>query len=187
VRLFIAVNVADYIRTSLHAAADPLRRALPGARWVAEELLHLTIKFIGEQDKDKVPQFTGIVEDVAAGFREIPYAIGGIGAFPTTSRPSVVWVGVQGDAKLELLSHDVESRCAVLGVPLDGRPFRPHITLGRVKHSTRHARDEFEKVRERIVFSAETAVTSLDLMVSEQLEGRLRYRLLHAAALRPAE
>jgi 2'-5' RNA ligase len=185
VRLFIAVNIADYIRTSLHAATDPLRNALPGARWVAEELIHLTIKFIGEQDQDKVPRFANAMDRVAGGFREIPFTIGGFGAFPSLTRPSVVWVGVHGDAKLELLSHDVEGACAEIGVPLDGRPFRPHITLGRVKRGTRIRPGALERAFGGISFHAESAVASLDLMLSEQNAGRLRYRLLHAAALRP--
>ena len=60
-------------------------------------------------------------------------AIGGLGAFPNLRAPRVVWLGVAADAKLELLHHDIESVCGGLGYEVDGRAFRPHITLGRAR------------------------------------------------------
>ncbi len=130
-RLFLALNIPADVRRRSFEATDALRVARPDVRWVPEGHLHLTLKFLGEQDDALVPLIATAMDRVAAGTRPLDLAVGRVGAFPTLQRPRVVYLTVAPDPKLELLHHDVELACAALALPIEGKPFRPHITIGR--------------------------------------------------------
>jgi RNA 2',3'-cyclic 3'-phosphodiesterase len=174
-RLFLALNIEAEARRRCYSATAQLRAAAPGVRWVDEGKLHLTLKFLGEQPESLVAQLSTALDGAAERSRAMDLSIGTIGAFPNFRRPRVVWLGVSPDPKLELLHHDVEVACETLGLAVDGRPFRPHITLGRVDGTERTLREAAKGVKVR----AMSAVSSIDLMLS----AGGRYRVLHAAPL----
>jgi RNA 2',3'-cyclic 3'-phosphodiesterase len=177
VRLFLALNIEPEVRRRCHAATQPLRAAGPDVRWVDESKLHLTLKFLGEQPESIVAPLSAALDKAAGQSRELDLALSAIGAFPNFRRPRVVWLGVAPDPKLELLHHDIEVTCETLGFSVDGRPFRPHVTLGRVeKDDGRALREAARGLRLREV----SQVRSVDVMVS----AGGTYRVLHAAALR---
>jgi RNA 2',3'-cyclic 3'-phosphodiesterase len=176
-RLFLALNLDPEVRRRCYAATQALRAAGPDVRWVDETKLHLTLKFLGEQPESLVPPLSAALDKAASQSRELDLELGAIGAFPNFRRPRIVWLGVAPDPKLELLHHDVEVACETLGLSVDGRPFRPHVTLGRVEKNDGALRQAARGMKIRDV----SAVSSVDLMLS----AGGRYRVLHAAALRP--
>ncbi len=94
-------------------------------------------------------------------------------------------MGVANDPRLELLHHDIELACEQLGFELEGRPFRPHLTLARVKHGLpEHRLRELSRAAKRIDFRSEFIVRSLDLMRSEPSQAGPTYSTLVSAALR---
>jgi len=186
VRLFIAINLPADVRRLAHAAAAPLREAAPHAHWVAEENLHLTLKFLGEVPEDAGPAIAAAVGAASARHRRTEIELRDFGTFPNPRRPRVVWAGVLPDPRLELLQHDVEVACEGLGFEVEGRPFRPHVTLGRVK-LTALAEDNralARAVRSARLHAACTA-ESVDLMRSEPSRDRPRYSVLAALPLIP--
>ena len=184
-RLFLAINLDLGVRRSLVEATAPLRTAAPTLSWVDETRLHLTLKFLGEQSEDVVPRVAASVSEVAERHKQFTIKLSDVGAFPNFRRARVVWMGIERDPRLELLQHDVEVACQELGFELDGRAFRPHLTLARVKDRT-----EVEELRrlsrasKRIDFEEETGVESIDLMLSKPEHAAVRYQRLHAAPLR---
>lgn len=175
------------MRRRCYESTAPLRAVRPDLRWVAEEQLHLTLKFIGEQPDALVPRLADVVDGIAARSRELDLAIGAVGAFPTFRRARVVYLAVDPDPKLELLHHDAELSCAALDLPIEGRPFRPHVTIGRERDDADDAsRRALRQAARQVRVHADAAVGSVDLMVSEPAEGGRRHRLLHAAPLRAA-
>jgi len=182
VRLFIAINFPASLRTNLHEATKPLRDAAPTAKWVDTDRLHLTIKFLGGQPENTVAPLVDALRAVGKRFDPIALELGGLGAFPNLRRPRVVWMGVKGDPKLELLHHDVETSCGVLGFEVEGRPFRPHLTLARAGDPRIDAM-ALMRAAKTVDFSEEVMIDSLDLMVSEHVEGKPRYRLVGSATL----
>ena len=185
-RLFLAINFAPEVRHAIAEASAPLRAAAPDLSWIREPQLHLTVKFLGEQSEELAPKIAEAMNSVGARNRVVDVEIGGIGAFPNFRRPRVVWIGVSPEPKLELLHHDVESACESLGLPLDGKPFRPHLTLARVK--PRAAKSDVLKnlarVAKAVSFTEEVVITSIDLMESELTTVGSRYRLLASSPLR---
>lgn len=186
-RLFLAINLPAEVRQAIATeVAAPLQAVAPQLSWVREAALHLTVKFLGEQPPEMVSKLTESLRIVSERNKVIEVAVGGVGAFPNFRRPRVVWVGVTPDPKLELLHHDVESACEAVGLPLDGRPFRPHLTLARVKpraadaitlRRLAHAADDVAHVEEVLI-------SSVDLMQSEPTAAGSRYRLLASTPLR---
>jgi len=185
VRLFLAINLDHQLRQEVHDATAPLREALPAAKWVAAPRLHLTLKFLGEQPEEIAMRIADAMTKVAARHRELAIVLGGVGAFPNLRRPRTVWMGVHPEPRLELLHHDIEVACEALGHELEGRPFRPHLTLARVRE--RPNGDEpraLSRAARRVDFEGEVPVRSIDLMSSELSANGPEYRLIAAAALR---
>lgn len=183
-RLFFAIELDDEIRVALHQAVAPLRAGEPDLAWVRPEKLHLTMKFIGDADEADVERLGGAAEAVAARHRPFELTIGGVGAFPNFRRARVVWMGVAGDAKLELLHHDLELACSDAGFEVEGRPFRPHITLARVRSPlTLDRARPFARAARRVAYAASDEVRGLTLLQSGPGSTGTGYRRVFAAPL----
>ena len=128
-RMFVAIDLPEEIKLAINSLHCPL----PGAKWVAEEQIHLTLRFIGDVDdallKMIVASLSGIV---AAPFS---LAIQGVGCFPPKRDPRVLWVGVAGSSALLGLQRDIEMALVRNGLEPEGRPFFPHITIARLKET----------------------------------------------------
>jgi 2'-5' RNA ligase len=138
-RLFVAIDLSDDQRTEAARAADALQRTLEEAqapravRWVAAPQLHLTLRFIGEID-DAVG--ARLVEALAPALSvpSFPLALGRPGVFPGPGRPRVIWIGLADGIEGASASRDaIEKRLRELGLPQEERPFRAHLTIGRVR------------------------------------------------------
>ena len=185
-RLFLAINLAPETRDAIVEAAEPLREAAPGLPWVPAEKLHLTVKFLGEQPEDIAPAVAAAMRGVATRNRVVDVELGGVGAFPNFRRPRVVWLGVSPEPKLELLHHDVESSCGALGIPVEGRPFRPHLTLARVRPRSIDpaALRRLSHAARRVEYVEEIVIDTIDLMESELTTHGAKYRLIESLPLR---
>lgn len=186
-RLFLAVEFEPGLRRALREATAPLRGLLPDAGWVAEDRLHLTLKFLGEQPETLIQPLTASVREIAGRHWPVPMQLGGLGAFPSLRRPRVIWVGIAPTPKLELLQHDVEEACSALGVEVEGKPFRPHLTIGRLRGTEdREAIRKLAQAAREIRFRADTLVSTLELVHSTLTAAGPHYARLTAAPLRSA-
>ncbi len=135
-RVFIAVDIEDPLVVSrLERLKDAVAATGVPVKLVETENLHLTIRFIGE-----VPR--GLVEEIRESvlsrlsFEPFEMELVGLGAFPSPSRPRVVWVGVgRGAEELRRIREEVERGLRRLGVRPEAQEFHPHVTLARVKGS----------------------------------------------------
>ena len=184
-RLFVAINLPAEARREVAQAIEPLRAAAPELAWVREHLVHLTLKFLGEQPAEMVSRLQEALSDVAAHHRELIMDLHGIGAFPNFRRARVVWLGIEPEGRLELLHHDLEVACEQLGFEVEGRPFRPHLTLARVKHALAEpAARALAKAAKAVDFQSEVVVRAIDLMQSELSSAGSTYATLVSAPLR---
>lgn len=184
-RLFLAINLDPAVRRAVIDATAELRAAAPTLNWMDESRVHLTLKFLGEQEVSVAPPLAEALDRVAYRHRRFTMRISDVGAFPNFRRARVVWMGVDRDSRLELLHHDVEVACDTLGFELEGRAFRPHLTLARVREHT--AEDELRRLSrasKRVAFEYESAVDAIDLMRSSIGREGSRYERLHSAVLR---
>ncbi|RMF80867.1 MAG: RNA 2',3'-cyclic phosphodiesterase [Nitrospirae bacterium] len=127
VRLFVAIDLPEPVRERLAALCS----GVPGARWVAPEQFHLTLRFIGEVAEDRFREIAAALP--AAAGPPFSLALDGLGFFPPRGRPRVLWAGVAASEPLLALRTRVESALAAVGVEREGRRFAPHVTLARLK------------------------------------------------------
>jgi RNA 2',3'-cyclic 3'-phosphodiesterase len=136
-RLFIAVPLP------VNAAAEAARvlRELAGldwpVRWVKEDGLHVSLKFFGEVTTDRVEAIEEMVEFALQGMHPMELIPLRGDAFPSRQHPKVLRLEVQSGPELELLQDRLERGGEQIGYAPEGRPFRPHITLGRVREGQR--------------------------------------------------
>ena len=183
-RLFLALELPPATADEIDAAVAPLRAAAPELAWVPVRKLHLTLKFLGEGDDARLAALVQVIERIAAQHRPFEMTVAGVGAFPNFRRPRVVWMGVESEPRLELLHHDVEVEAAGVGYELEGRPFRPHLTLARAREplSTERTRALASAAR-AISYSTTAFVDGLTLFDSAARGSGAHYRRLHAATL----
>ncbi len=175
-RLFIAVNLPQQVRRGMWEAAESLRARSYPIRWVPPDSLHLTLKFLGEVAAEREEEIVGGIRRAVKGTKPFTLPIAGFGAFPSPVRPRVVWVGCEGVPSLELLQHRVEQEMDRLGFPVEGRPFHPHLTLGRVKRGVKQQTlAGFAADLGPLEYAAEVLVESVDLMQSELMRDGARY------------
>jgi len=183
-RIFLAINLPAAERRAIHDATSPLREAAAGVAWVAEEKLHLTLKFLGGLPAASVEALRGALAPALAAAPVPSLAVGGLGAFPDLRAPRVVWLGVEADAKLELLHHDIESVCGGLGYEVEGRAFRPHITLGRARDGvTPAAARALEAAARGVHHRARLGAASVEIMESSAAARGSVYRVVASLPL----
>jgi RNA 2',3'-cyclic 3'-phosphodiesterase len=188
-RLFVAINFTSKDRQRMGRASRKMREADLPVRWVDPDQIHLTLKFLGEVRPERVAPVRAAVARVASKTQPFTMNMGGSGAFPTTRRPKVIWLGAEASPELRCLKHDLEWELAPLGFEREVRAFHPHVTLGRARPDARAGDFRgFEELVAAMDFSAEITVRSIDLMKSALSAKGARYeklltaRLGHAAA-----
>jgi 2'-5' RNA ligase len=139
IRAFFAAELAPEAREQAAKAIEALRALLGDeARWVQPEKLHLTLKFLGNVDPERLPKLAQRVAGKLAPEDAFDVELAGLGAFPSARAARVVWLGVsRGAAPLARLARKTDAAAARLGVRRERRPYRAHLTLGRLRRPAR--------------------------------------------------
>jgi len=133
-RLFLAVDMPDFVRKSAGDLVRQMNIPAQKVRWVKEENLHITLKFLGETPMEKLDAVKEGAMAAAAGFGPIGVCVEGAGVFPNKIKPRIFWLGIKGDAaSLARLAAALNAAMAKLGFESEDRPFSPHLTIGRVQ------------------------------------------------------
>lgn len=133
IRLFIAIKLPSKIIDGLKKIQDELKNGNNMVAWVKPENIHLTIKFLGDISEDKVDLIAGLLKAAIAENRSFDISVKGLGVFPTMDNPRVVWVGVEDDKNLSRIYDELENGLSAIGFKKEERPFKPHLTIGRIK------------------------------------------------------
>jgi 2'-5' RNA ligase len=136
-RLFAAVPIPDPARGQILHLLGQLRDGDWPVRWVHDEGLHMTLKFFGEVAGERLDVIIEALRFAADGAAALSLKLGPLGAFPSRSRPRILWVGIEAPSSLELLQDRIERGSEAIGFPPEGTPFQPHVTLGRVREGQR--------------------------------------------------
>ena len=139
VRAFFALELTRQAREAIVSGTEALRGVCPQAtRWVSTENLHLTLKFLGHLPEQTLPRLCRAVVPRLARTESFELELSGLGAFPSARSARVLWVGVtDGGAEIARLARGLESAAARVGVPRERRPYRGHLTVGRLSEPAR--------------------------------------------------
>ena len=140
-RLFLAVDLAISVVEQLAVLQEEMQSYIQSelpetrVRWVDAANIHLTLKFLGATDEPLIPMLTETMEELVKPLFPFEVECRSLGCFPKPQKPRILWTGLDPKSSevLSLLQQAIERDLEELGFPADPRPFRPHITLGRVK------------------------------------------------------
>ena len=111
-----------------------LAELVPEIRWTSPDNVHITLKFFGNLEPERAGAVVDAIHPVAASAPAFPVQLADWGGFPSRRRPHVLWLGLgMGSDELVRLASACESVLEPLGFVAEGRPFRPHCTLGRLR------------------------------------------------------
>lgn len=178
-RLFAALLPPAVVLRELGAVERPLA----GARWVPEESLHLTLRFIGDCDAERRGRMVAALERVRVEPFVLPVA--GLGVFPSRGAAKVLWAGVGGGhTRLHQLRKQVDEALLSVDLTLDVHHFQPHFTLARLGEAGEPR--ELARLLERgAAFEAPPfRVAEFHLVASERHHGAApRYTVVHSFPL----
>lgn len=178
-RIFCAVELPEEVRARVAAHVSKLREtAQPSLKisWERAEKLHLTLKFLGEIEAERVEALTRAANRAAGAAGKFEMRLREAGAFPARGNPRVLWLGLDDDTgRLAQLQERLEAECERENFPREPRPFRPHITLARIRTPNAAARHIAALHRETEFAPATFNVGEFVIMQSELGAGGSRY------------
>ncbi|MFW5753377.1 MAG: RNA 2',3'-cyclic phosphodiesterase [Marinilabiliaceae bacterium] len=167
IRTFVALPVAGLYDLERWARELKNRQGNARIKWIPCHMWHLTLKFIGEVDEEELAALRQSLRNALEGFPRGDVAFEGSGFFGHPHAPKVIWAGVRPNDYLETLKKKVEEGASVLDLPFDDRPFRPHLTLGRIKVINDPALLTREVEKNRETFWGEEPVDQIALFKSK--------------------
>jgi len=178
-RIFCAVELPPEVRERIAAHIVQLRDAAETSlkiSWERAEKLHLTLKFLGDIDETQVEALTRAAHRAAEGIGEFAVTLQGAGAFPPHGKARVLWLGLRDETgSLAQLHEQLEAECARENFAREARPFRPHITIARIRTPNEAAR-RLAQSHANIGFEpVNFTVTEIVVMHSQLGAGSSRY------------
>lgn len=174
-RLFVGIELPDAARRML----EPLRTEYPTARWHPSDAFHVTLSFIGHVDEQTGKRMAAAL--VGLPIPEMMLTLRGVGYFGSEHKPAVLWAGVETTDALLQLQKAVEQRLLPQGLVPEARPYRPHVTLARVRQGGNALRGFLEENADLAV--QPFAVQHVSLFVSCGDTSGVRYEVIERFSL----
>lgn len=169
IRTFIAIEIPENIRSKIADLQSELKKIGGRVSWVKPENIHITLKFLGQTQEDKINVIASQLKNAVELMQPFEVTVGDVGAFPNFNRPRVLWVGTNTEQQqLSILAKEVDKRMAILGFDREKRRFSGHLTLGRVKDN-QDVQSLVEKLQLYKEFNAEAFVVNEILLIKSQL------------------
>lgn len=179
-RAFIAIELSNETKSRLAEIHEQLRACRSRASWLKPENYHLTLCFLGDINAAQQKIIADLMQPACAAVGAFSLSLRGLGAFPSSRKPQVVWVGthVEGEA-LQILHAAATEAALAADLQPDMKPFRPHVTLGRIREQ-RGVGPIRRLLHEQSAFDAgQTAVDRVSLFASQLAsEGAVHTKLL---------
>lgn len=135
-RLFFAVELNAELRQALSRLIDELKQELWGhrVRWVHPENLHVTLRFLGATDPEKISDLVKYAHNAIKMIEPFPLQLHHIRFFPSPTAPRAIAADIIPTSELFELANALEEVAANLGFTPETKPYLPHLTLGRITH-----------------------------------------------------
>lgn len=132
-RIFIAINIEP--GENLLELHNSFKSFLENEKinWVDPSNIHLTLAFLGDIEEERIKMAGIMLKQKCNGFGEFSFNLTGTGIFKDFRDPRIIWMGINESEKLIKLYEDIKGGLEDTGFPTEDRPFRPHITIGRIK------------------------------------------------------
>lgn len=134
IRSFLAFELPVDIKRIVARVSGEIRNSIRDVRWIKVDNIHLTVAFLGNIQTEEITAVGDAVREVCLGFGPFNISLKGIGVFPNSRNPRVLWIGLDGDSKRMSHFRDaLQKQLKPFGVKEEKRKFNPHLTLGRAR------------------------------------------------------
>ena len=175
-KIFYAVNFDKETATQLQKLQDDLKEHVRAGRWATNENLHLTLHFIGEIDKNELPVYKKALEQTAEAAEPFSLRFTSYGSFRQGTQ-DLLYVKTKNTGDMLQMMAGMLKNQLKTG---DMDPFKPHITLVRRTEMSHETLKVLKKIRFNL---PPLEITSIELMESRKIDGKLTYIPLHSAKL----
>jgi len=156
-RAFIAVEIDNLTKQKISDLISNLKKSGADVKWITEDQMHLTLKFLGNIDESKTREISDVLSSISSNFKSFTISLSNIGAFPNLNRPRIIWVGIDKGAEyLKTISEKIETGLKKLEFEKEDREFNLHLTLGRVKTSKNLS--ELKKLLNETLFNSQNEI-----------------------------
>ena len=186
-RAFIAISLPEEIKKFLAHVQDELKATGADVKWVKPKNIHLTLKFLGEIDEEKLKAVNEILKETAETQKQYTITVGQAGAFPNINSPRVIWMGIEkGTDTLKQTAQVLDEKLQKIGFPKEEKPFSAHITLGRVRSARNRTKltETLKKLSEaQLQHTSEFPVTAITFFKSTLTPSGPIYEIVNVATL----
>ena len=182
IRSFIAIALPQTIRHEIAEFQGELKRWNADIRWVRTESLHLTLKFLGSMKPDLIEPVSRILSGVTADIKPFNLTIQNVGCFPNQKNPRIIWIGIGKHSSLDYITEALNVHLEALGFSREQRPFKPHLTIGRVR-SLRQLQPVLNQMSSHGFPARSVGVDSVLLMKSDLKPEGAEYTVLNKILL----
>ncbi|MDR7871035.1 MAG: RNA 2',3'-cyclic phosphodiesterase [Tissierellaceae bacterium] len=176
-RLFIAINFDECVKNDIKNIVNNIEKYAEQGRFVSKEHMHLTLEFLGEVSEERV-------NDIISGMKilnAVPFSLSltDLGYFKRKDG-NIYWFGVAKNKELINMQKELHNLLLEKEFELEQRDYTPHLTIGRkVKLiNTINLKDLTETINK-----IQIDVKSIDLMKSENINGKLVYTIIFSKNL----
>ena len=133
-RLFVGIKITP--TEELTNLFEELQQSLKGEkiRWANNDRIHITLKFFGKIEEDKIPSINNVLMKSAGKSSRFSINLSGLGVFPDSRSPTVLWAGIEKQSLLFDLYNNIKRELKIIGYEPENRSFEPHLTLGRFRY-----------------------------------------------------
>jgi 2'-5' RNA ligase len=133
-RIFIALKVEageSFLRIISSLKSELSNESI---KWTNPDNIHITLAFLGDTEDEKIKIIRAMLKVICEGFGKFELIIKGSGVFKSLIDPRVIWTGIEPSEKLMQLNDLIMNGLKDAGTKIEDRPFKPHLTLGRIKY-----------------------------------------------------
>ena len=168
IRTFIAINLNSEIKNAISKTVEQASRIMPGIKWICDEDLHITLKFLGDVEENRIVEINDAISEALTNLPQFEISLAEIGAFPSSHRANIIWIGIDsGKDVLINLVGSIDNCLRKLGFMPENKLFSAHITIGRVKDPSKHRIIEEAFSSLEVNLPCSQMVESIDIMRSK--------------------
>ncbi|MDE2222256.1 MAG: RNA 2',3'-cyclic phosphodiesterase [Candidatus Omnitrophica bacterium] len=147
-RGFLAFPISGELKEEFERLLGDLKKTGADTSWVKPENIHLTLKFLGDIEPEDLKKITAVLTEQASRFSVFASYLTEIDAFPDLHHPKIIWAGLDDSIRtMETIVRVLENELAQCGFSREERPFKPHLTLGRIRSGS-HLRNLISAVKQ---------------------------------------
>ena len=170
-RVFIGIKFSPVLKKNIHRQVERVRPLISRGRFSDWQGYHLTLKFLGETEEQRVAVVSSIIKATDFVVKPFDIRIEGLGYFRNRGG-DILWAGIGHDENLETLHQIIESRMVLAGFEPDHRVFKPHLTIARAARFAVPFGEIAARWGEKVLTEK---VESIVLFESARIDGQICY------------